>query len=80
MTQVELFGATSCPYTSELREQLLWDDRDFVEHTVDESRAAYDRLVELTGSPNVPALIEDGRVVQVGWQGRTCRASPPEDE
>ena len=26
----------------------------------------------LSGQRNVPVLVEDGRVVQVGWQGRSC--------
>lgn len=33
---------------------------------------------ELTGgNPSVPVLIEDGEVVRVGFQGRTCLAAPP---
>jgi mycoredoxin len=70
---LELYGTRSCPYTAELRAQLEWDDRPFVEYDVEADAAARDRLFMLvTGSASVPVLVEDGRVVQVGWQGRSC--------
>jgi mycoredoxin len=76
--RLELFGASGCPYTAELREQLLWDGSDFEEHDVDQDGAAFARLLALTGGrQGVPVLVEDGRVKQVGWQGRTCAASGP---
>ena len=74
---VELFGTKSCPFTSELREQLLWDRREFVEYDVEEDEAARRRLLQLTsGNRTVPVLVENGRVVQVGWQGRGCTVGP----
>jgi mycoredoxin len=76
--RLELFGSAGCPYTGELREQLLWDGSDFVEHDVEQDAAAFARLLSLTGGrPSVPVLVEDGRVKQVGWQGRTCAVSGP---
>lgn len=31
------------------------------------------RMLELTGGKRtVPVLVEDGRVKQIGWQGRGC--------
>jgi mycoredoxin len=70
---LELYGTRSCPYTAELRAQLEWDDQPFVEYDVEADAAARDRLFMLiTGSASVPVLVEDGRVVQVGWQGRSC--------
>jgi mycoredoxin len=73
---LELYGTRSCPYTAELRAQLEWDDRPFVEYDVEADAAARDRLFMLiTGSASVPVLVEDGRVVQVGWQGRSCYAA-----
>jgi len=70
---LELYGARSCPYTAELRAQLEWDDCQFVEYDVETDSAARDRLFRLVaGAASVPVLVEDGRVVQVGWQGRSC--------
>jgi glutaredoxin 3 len=56
-----------------MREWLEWRRRDFVEYDVENDGDALKRLVELTGGQRlVPVLVEDGRVMQVGWQGRGC--------
>jgi len=70
--RLELYGTPSCPYTAELREQLEWDGRDFDEHDVEADAEALARMIALTGQRTVPVLVEDGRVVQIGWQGRGC--------
>ena len=70
---VELFGARDCPYTSELREHLMWNSVAFVEYDVDTDTSARARLVALTGSnAAVPVLVQDGRVTEIGWRGRSC--------
>ena len=69
----ELFGASGCPYTSELREHLLWNRVAFTEYDVEADPAARVRLMSLTGGrAAVPVLVEDGRVKEVGWRGRSC--------
>lgn len=71
--RIELYGTRSCPFTGELREQLLWDAVDFAEHDVESDPAALERMLALTGGRRaVPVLVEDGRVKQIGWQGRSC--------
>ena len=73
MAKLELFGSASCPFTREMREWLEFQDRDFVAYDVDADPAARARLNALVGAPRtVPVLVEDGQVVQVGWQGRGC--------
>ena len=72
MPGLELFGAGSCPFTTELREHLEWEGREFVEYDVEADPAARARLLEMTGDHMVPALLEDGRVLSVGWRGRGC--------
>lgn len=70
---VELFGTASCPFTQELREWLDWKGRDFTEYDVEVDAAALRRMQDLTGGQRtVPVLVEDGLVVQIGWQGRGC--------
>jgi mycoredoxin len=69
---LELYGSATCPYTPELRERLEWDGREFVEYDVDADAQARVRLQALTPAAAVPTLVEDGRVVEVGWQGRSC--------
>lgn len=73
MTKLELFGAASCPYTQEMREWLEWRGRDFVEYDVERDHAARARMRDLANHVStVPILVEDDKVVQVGWQGRGC--------
>jgi mycoredoxin len=73
---LELFGTRTCPYTTELREELEWQGRAFVEYDVDVDREARERMRALApGTPAVPLLVEDGRVLQVGYLGRSCYVS-----
>ncbi len=70
---LELFGGASCRYTSELREQLLLDGRPFIEYDVESDVSARRRMMALTGGTRtIPVLVDNGRVAQVGWQGRGC--------
>jgi glutaredoxin 3 len=56
-----------------MREWLEWKRCDFVEHDVDADDAARERLLALgNGQRTVPVLVEEGKVVQIGWQGRGC--------
>jgi glutaredoxin 3 len=76
--RLELYGAGSSPFTAELRERLEWDGSEFADYDVEADAAAYARLSALTGGRmTVPVLIEDGRVIQTGWQGRGCVAAAP---
>src|SRR5262249_24953848 len=69
----ELFGTTGCPYTSELREHLVWNRVALTEYDVEGDATARARLFALTGAQTaVPVLVEDGRVTQIGWRGRSC--------
>ena len=73
MAKLELFGTSSCPYTGEMREWLEWKRSEFVEYDIERDPAARERLLALAqGHVSVPVLVEDGKVVQVGWQGRSC--------
>jgi mycoredoxin len=70
---LELFAAKTCPYCSQVREQLELAGRDYIEYDVETDSTARVRLLELVGpSARVPVLVEDGRVVQVGVAGRGC--------
>ncbi len=79
--QLELFGTRACPYTAELRADLEWQGRAFVEYDVDADPAAFARLRVLVSGAAVavlavPVLVEEGRVLQIGYQGRSCFVSP----
>jgi glutaredoxin len=69
----ELYGTARCPYTSEMRDWLELRKLEFVEYDVESDAAALERMKALAGGQrSVPVLVEDGRVVQIGWQGRSC--------
>ena len=73
MPKLELYGSAACPYTSEMREWLEWKGREFVEFDVELDAEAHKRMHALVQAPyTVPVLVEDGKVLQVGWQGRGC--------
>jgi glutaredoxin len=73
MPKLELFGTPSCPYTAEMRDWLEWKRLEFTEYDVESDPVACDRMHQLAPAPyTVPLLVEDGKVQQVGWQGRGC--------
>lgn len=73
MARLELFGTARCPHTQEMRDWLEFRRCEFVEYDVEADPVARNRMRELArGQRNVPLLVEDGQVVQVGWQGRSC--------
>jgi glutaredoxin len=56
-----------------MREWLEWKRSAFVEYDVEADPAARQRMRALaSGQRSVPVLVEDGKVVQIGWQGRSC--------
>lgn len=73
MARLELYGTARCPYTGEMRDWLEWKGSEFVEYDVEADPVARLRMREVAGGQrNVPLLVEDGKVVQVGWQGHSC--------
>ena len=77
MPRYELYGTRGCPYTQEMREWLDLRRHDYVEYDVEADPEALDRMLALAGGRRtVPVLVEDGRVVEVGWQGRGCIVGP----
>ena len=76
MPVTELFGTQSCPFTQDLRDSLELKGREFVEYDVEADSVALARMIALTGGQRtVPVLVEDGKVVQIGSQGRGCVVS-----
>ena len=70
---LELYGTARCPHTGEMRDWLEWKRREFVEYDVEADPAARRRMREIAaGQRTGPILVEDGKVVQVGWQGHGC--------
>lgn len=73
MAKLELFGSDGCPHTRDMRDWLQWRGDDFVEYDVETDARARARMRELTaGQLTVPVLVDDGKVIQIGWHGRGC--------
>lgn len=73
MATLELFGTARCPHTQEMRDWLEWRRYDFVEYDVEADPVARNRMREIVdGQRNVPLLVDNGKVLQVGWQGHSC--------
>jgi len=73
VAKLELYGTASCPYTQELREWLEWTRREFEEYDIEVDPEARKRMHSLDSSlRTVPVLVEDGKVIQVGWRGHGC--------
>jgi glutaredoxin 3 len=59
-----------------MREWLEWNRREYVEYDVEKDPEALQRMIAATsGQLMVPVLLEDGKVAQIGWQGRGCVVS-----
>jgi glutaredoxin len=73
MPNLELYGTAGCPYTEEMREWLDWKGSEFTEYDVETDAEAREKLRQIAHAPyTVPLLVEDGKVIQTGWQGRGC--------
>ncbi len=73
MPRLEIYGTTGCPYTQEMREWLEWLGHEFTEYDVEHDHDARERMRSLAASLHtVPVLVKEGKVIQVGWQGRGC--------
>jgi glutaredoxin 3 len=71
--KLELYGTARCPHTGEMRDWLEGKRSEFVEYDVEADAEARRRMREIArGQRTVPILVEDGKVVQVGWQGHGC--------
>ena len=73
MATLELFGTARCPHTQEMRDWLEFRRCAFVEYDVESDLVARRRMHAIAkGERSVPLLVQDGKVVQVGWQGHSC--------
>ena len=76
MHKLELYGTLGCPYTREMREWLEWKNMEFTEFDVELDSEARNRILALISPPlMVPLLVQQGKVIRTGWQGRSCFVS-----
>ena len=77
MATLELYGTPSCPYTRSCASG--WSGRGATFRNMT-SRPIPKRApacaLSTAAVRTVPVLVEDGKVIQVGWQGRGCVLRP----
>jgi len=72
----ELYVTSGCSYCAAARDALEWRGVPFVEYDVEHDRAAYERMLQITGGHRmVPVVVEEGHPVMVGWMGQGCLVS-----
>ena len=64
MANLELYGTAGCPFTSEMREWLEWQGREFVEYDVEVDAAARARMQALEGGHRHEG---DECLLRAGW-------------
>lgn len=74
---VELFGTSWCPHCAHARDYFRKKGIAFVEHDIDQDKAALRRNVELTGNRAVPTVVIGGKVIQGFRPGEYDRALQP---
>jgi len=69
---LELYGPRACPHTAEMRDELEWLGKPFVEYDVEANPAARDRMLAITGGtrpvPVIVVLVPGG--VEAGLSAR----------
>ncbi len=74
--RAELYVSSGCPYCAAARDALEWRGVLFVEYDIEQDRAAYDQMLQITGGQRmVPVIVEEGQPVRIGWMGQGCVVS-----
>ncbi len=74
----ELFTTSWCPHSTAARDELEWRGAQFVEYDVEKDPAAFETMLAHSGGRRtVPVIVEPGKPVQIGWEGRGCMVQPP---
>jgi glutaredoxin 3 len=67
---VELYVTAECEFSTAARVDLEWRG---AEYDVEKDPEAREQMLQLSvGARTVPLIVEEGKPVQVGWQGRGC--------
>ncbi len=69
MGQVIIYTKTGCPYCQRAKEDYMAKGIDFTEINTSENPAAKQMLKEKFGAGKVPVIVEDGKLVSIGYNG-----------
>lgn len=71
MPEIVIYTKPGCPYCAKAK---AWYDAQgvpFVEKNAQDNREYRKEMFSFSdGDPTVPVIVEDGRLKQIGWEGR----------
>jgi len=69
--EVRIYTKPGCPYCAKAREYYNERGISFDERNAQDDLKFREEMLSLTnGDPTVPVIVEDGRLKQIGWEGR----------
>jgi glutaredoxin len=69
--KVRIYTKPGCPYCAKARESYTAQGIAFEELNAQDNLKFREEMLSITdGDPTVPVIVEDGRLKQIGWEGR----------
>jgi glutaredoxin 3 len=66
-----LYTKPGCPYCAKAREYYTNQGTPFEDRNAQENKVYRKEMLAYTdGDPTVPTIVENGRLKQIGWEGR----------
>ncbi|HZS05154.1 MAG TPA: glutaredoxin [Blastocatellia bacterium] len=71
MAEVVIYTKPDCPYCAKAREWYTARGIQFTDKNAQDNREYRREMFRFSdGNPTVPVIVEDGRLKQIGWEGR----------
>ena len=69
--EVILYTKPGCPYCQKAREHYTQKGIDFDDRNAQDNPVYRKEMLSISsGDPTVPVVVEDGKLKQIGWEGR----------
>jgi glutaredoxin len=69
--EVKIYTKPGCPYCAKAREHYTQRGIPFQEFNAQDNMRFREEMLAISkGDPTVPVIVEDGRLKQIGWEGR----------
>gem|GEM_PF-374419 len=69
--EVKIYTKPGCPYCAKARESYTARGIAFQEYNAQDDLTFREEMLAITdGDPTVPVIVEDGRLKEIGWEGR----------
>jgi glutaredoxin 3 len=69
--EVRIYTKPGCPYCAKARESYTARGIAFEERNAQDNMKFREEMLAITdGDPTVPVIVENGRLKEIGWEGR----------